>query len=131
VALSVVFVELMSCQSSEVECTCADPSLHVRVPAARAASVVDVLPSGPACAGAAVGCVARDSVAGACVDFAFRAVAAGACHVDVDFAAGAPRFSADVQMAAGDECCGGFYAQPLSGGDIDVPAETADAGGAG
>ena len=129
-AASVVFAELMACQSSKVECSCADPSIRVHVPAARAAAVVDVAPSGAACEGAEVGCVAQDPTSRACVEFAFRAVAAGACHVDVDFSTGAARFSADAQIEAGDPCCGGFYATPLSAADIEVPADV-DAGGPG
>jgi hypothetical protein len=119
---------MAGCQGSKTECICADPALRVHVPSARAAAVVDVVPSGPACDGARVECAAAGS-AGGCTLFVLDASAAGTCHVDVDFSAGPPRFSADAQMVPGDECCGGFYASPLSAADIEIPALTGDAGG--
>lgn len=115
---------------SKTECSCLDPSIHVHVPADRAAAVVDVLPGGSACAGASATCAAG-LAGGGCVDYSFRARSAGKCHVDVDFSSGPARFSADLDIVA-DACCGGFYANPISAGDVEVPEPiTADAGAGG
>jgi hypothetical protein len=121
---------MLACEDSAVECICNDPSLRIHVPAARAGAVTTIALGGPACAGVHVSCTS-DSSSGGDTVCSFRASAAGRCHVDVDFSAGAPRFSADAQIVAGDACCGGFYADPISAGDIEVPGETAEAGGAG
>jgi hypothetical protein len=128
---SVVSIALMvfACgNDSKVECECVDSALEVRVPSERAAAVVDVAASGPACDGVQATCAEQSG--GACVRFALVGRAAGNCHVDVDFASGAPRFSADVKLVAGG-CCPGFYADPPSAGMIDVPSFAMDAGGAG
>jgi hypothetical protein len=116
---------------SKVECTCASPALVVNVPPERASAVIDVVPSGPACDAVMAGCVMAAPNGGAgCVQYAIVASAAGNCHIDVDFSSGPPRFSADVRVAA-VTCCSGFYAQPTSAGEIDVPSADLDAGGAG
>lgn len=119
-----------ACAASKTECTCDSPALTVRIPAERAASLVDVALSGPACAGVTVTC--DEQSAGGCVVFSFTGRAAGACHVDIDFSAGPPRFSADLRLVA-VSCCAGFFADPRSAGDIDVPGASAvaDAGSAG
>lgn len=117
--------------SSHVECNCVDVALRVRVPAERASAVADVVVSGTACAGAAAACVESTAGGGACVTYRIAPRAAGFCDIDVDFVSGAPRFSATAKIAMGAACCGGLVADPPSAGDIVVPSEVADAGGAG
>jgi len=119
----------LACSSSRAECLCADPALEVRLPADRAAAFQDIALSGAACAGVMPACAERSS-SGACARFRFAAFAAGSCHVDIDFSSGPPRFSADVTVVPGG-CCAGFYAQPATAGDLDVPSASMDAGGAG
>ena len=115
---------------SKVECACTDSALVVRIPPDRAASVIDVVPSGPACAGARVSCAETPPGGGpGCVRFSIIAVASGNCHLDVDFSSGPGRFSADLRLAQGS-CCHAFYADPPSAGEIDVPSAGLDAGGA-
>lgn len=115
-------------ESPHVECTCVDPSLRLHVPPERAAAVIAVVPSEPACAGSTVSCAEAAPEGTACVTYAIRATAQGNCHVDVDFSSGPARFSADVRLLPGG-CCSGFYATPASAADIDVPSASNDAGG--
>jgi hypothetical protein len=104
-----------------------DPAIRVRVKAERAAQVSSVALSGAACAGANAACEAQG--ASGCTTYAFRATAQGKCVVDVYSSAGPPTFHAELSALAGG-CCGGFYADPASAADIDVPSAS-DAGGAG
>ena len=117
--------------SSHIECNCVDVALRLHVPAARASAVADVAVSGTACAGVVAACVESVAAGGACVTYRIAPRAAGYCDVDVDFVSGAPRFSATAKIALGAACCGGFIADPPSAGDIVVPSDVADAGGAG
>jgi hypothetical protein len=118
----------LACSSSRAECACDDPAIEVRVPEDRAAAFEDISLSGSACVGVTAAC-AETSTAG-CLRYRFDAHAAGSCHIDVDFSAGPPRFSADVAVLSGG-CCTGFYANPRSAGQIDVPGASSDAGGTG
>jgi hypothetical protein len=113
------------CSTSNPECDCASPRLDVNVPEARSLDVSSVALSGPACAGVTPSCD-HYGVAGGCVDYGFGAVAAGDCHVDVSFQSGEV-FSADVAVTRSTGCCAGFYPDPVSAGQIDVPA-AGDAG---
>jgi hypothetical protein len=115
---------------SKVECSCADPALVVNVPPERASAVIDVVPSGPACAGVTPTCAAMAPNGVGCVRYAIVATTAGNCHIDVDFSSGPSRFSADLRVAA-VACCPGFYAQPTSAGEIEVPSADLDAGSSG
>ena len=132
VGVGVCVCVLASCgSSSHVECNCVDVALRVHVPVERASAVADVAVSGTACAGVAAACVESVAAGGACVTYRIAPRAAGYCDVDVDFVSGAPRFSATAKIAMGAACCGGFIADPPSAGDIVVPSDVADAGGAG
>jgi hypothetical protein len=115
------------CSPSSVQCDCADPAIRVRVPPERASLVSSLALSGTACAGASATCETQG--ASGCTTYAFRATAQGKCEVDVYFSAGPPTFHAEVTVLPGG-CCGGFYADPPSAADIDVPSAS-DAGGAG
>jgi hypothetical protein len=112
----------------------------VRIPDALASSVIDVTPSGTACASAPPQCIANGGAGGACTIYRISPTIDGPCHVDVDFAMGGPRFSADARVVHNGGCCGGFVTDPPSASDIDVPVATdagagdsavADAGGGG
>lgn len=118
-------LSVSGCSSSKAECDCASPRFDVNVPEARSLDVASVALSGPACASVTPSCD-RYGVAGGCVDYGFGAVAVGDCHVDVAFQTGEV-FSADVNVTQATGCCAGFYPDPLSAGQVDVPA-AADAG---
>jgi hypothetical protein len=113
-------VALAGCGSSENKCSCVDTAIIVRVPPERASSVIDVTPSGTACAQVKATCVEGDT--SACTRYRILPIASGFCQVDIDFAMGAPRFSADAHVVPGSGCCGGFVADPPSAGEIDVPS---------
>lgn len=117
---------LLACGTSSTECLCADRSIHVKVPDARAASVLDVATSGAACVAAKPTCAATNG-AGACTSYRIAPTTSGPCHVDVDFSAGGPRFSADLRVVAVGGCCAGFVADPASAADVDVPDDDAGA----
>jgi hypothetical protein len=111
-----------------VECQCADPSVFIDVPAARAPMVSQVVLSGVACSGAEASCVTGPPTA--CTRWAFRAKQAGTCQVDVQFSTGPADFEAEVQFDH-VPCCPGLYAPALAGSTIDVPGVAPDAGSAG
>ncbi|MEO6420340.1 MAG: hypothetical protein ABIP39_13065 [Polyangiaceae bacterium] len=108
---------LAACGTSSAVCDCEDPALHVAVPEDLASSTMRPVLSG-ACAGETVSC--SQSAGGGCAEYAFVAHKAGACHLDLDFATGR-RFSADVKIAESAGCCAGFFAEPPSAGNIQVP----------
>jgi hypothetical protein len=109
----------VGCTSSNAECDCVPARMNVNIPDGLALEVTSVALSGPACTGVAPSCD-RYGVAGGCVEFGFDAVAAGNCHLDVDFQSGEV-FSDDVTVSQATGCCAGFYADPVSAGEIDVP----------
>jgi hypothetical protein len=115
---------LAACGSSSTECECADDAIEVSIPAEAQGDVDDVALSGNACTGVTATC--ENPGAGGCAVYRVAGIAAGDCHVDVDFKSGT-RFSADVTLVA-DSCCAGFYANPASADEIDVPAPSFDAG---
>ena len=116
---------ITACGASHVECECADPTLRVAVPRDVAASAMGLVLSG-ACAGEKVSCM--QSAGSGCVEYDFVAHKAGACHIDLDFATGR-RFSADVKITQSAGCCAGFFPEPVSAGNIQVPEMDAGAGG--
>ncbi len=108
---------LAACGTSSAVCECEDPTLHVAIPQDLASSATIPVLSG-ACAGESVSC--SKLAGGGCAEYAFVSHKAGACHLDLDFATGR-RFSADVKIAESAGCCAGFFAEPPSAGDIQVP----------
>lgn len=114
---------LAACGTSSAVCDCEDPALHVAVPQDLAASAKTPTLTG-ACAGENVSC--SQFAGGGCAEYTFVAHKAGACHLDLDFATG-QRFSADVKIAESAGCCAGFFAEPPSAGDIQVPEMDAGA----
>ena len=108
------------------QCSCPDRAIYLKVPDDRAKSVIDVAPSGAACAGVKPTCI-ENGASGGCTVYRIGPVNAGGCHVDVDFSTQPARFSADAKVVANGGCCGGFVTDPPSAGDVEVPS-AGDAG---
>ena len=98
-------------------CDCVDPTLHVRVPPDLAGAAMGVILGG-ACADQRVSCTMASG--SGCAEYAFSASMPGTCHLDMDFLTGR-RFSADIKIVHTAGCCSGFFAEPPSAGDVQVP----------
>ena len=108
-----------------VECSCADPTVTVAVPADRASAVAGVTLAGAGCASAPIACT--QPAGKGCASFAFKGTGAGSCTVDVQFDAGPADFQATFTFVR-HACCAGVYAELSSGSTIDVPDPAGDAG---
>ncbi len=114
-----------ACTDTGVECTCADPTITIAVPADRAAYVLDVQLSGAGCANASVVCLAP--VASGCAEMTFRGTAVGSCTVDVHLGEGPADFTTTFEVVR-YPCCPGYYGELASGSTIQVPDLQGDAG---
>jgi len=115
----------VACSDPGVECTCADPTITIAVPADRAASVVDVQLSGVACANASVVCL--QAVGSGCAEMAFRGTTIGSCTVDVQLSEGPADYNTTFEVVR-YPCCPGYYPELATGSTIQVPDLPDDAG---
>ncbi|HEX7666165.1 MAG TPA: hypothetical protein VF407_16675 [Polyangiaceae bacterium] len=105
--------------AADIACDCAESTISIHVPADRAAAASKPVLSG-ACANDTLACN-QQATAGGCTLWQFTPTQAGAdCAIDVDFATGTT-FHADLQIVQESGCCAGFYAQPTSAADVEVP----------
>ncbi len=114
--------------SGGTECSCADPTVHIEVPADRAPYAAGVTFSGRGCATAMAECT--QPVGSGCAEYTFEGQAVGDCTVDVMFAADPADFEEDVSFT-GVPCCPGFYVSPPTAAPIEVPDVDAAAVGTG
>jgi hypothetical protein len=115
----------VACSDPGVECTCADPTITVTVPADRAAYVIDVQLSGAACANAKVVC--QQPVGSGCAEMTFRGTTIGSCTVDVELGEGPADYTTTFEVVR-YPCCPGYYAELATGSSIQVPDVPGDAG---
>jgi hypothetical protein len=115
-------ISAIACTSPTTQCDCADNTVQIHIPADLAAAA-----SAPAlsqtCASATTSCV-QQAAAGGCETYAFTpGVAGDDCHIDVDFSNGHV-FSADLKIVQETGCCAGFFVEPISAADVEVPEGT-------
>ncbi|MEO8798728.1 MAG: hypothetical protein ABI551_12650, partial [Polyangiaceae bacterium] len=90
------------------------------IPADRAAAASKPVLSG-VCAGADLVCN-QQATSGGCTLWQLSPSKAGpSCAIDIDFATGTT-FHTEIQIVEETGCCSGFYAQPISAADVEVPA---------
>ncbi len=107
---------ICSC-SGDAVCECAKPGVTITIPAALAADVTSVTPSGRACGGLTPKCTANDGQ-GHCLSYELAPTTYGTCHVDI--ALKNRTYSSDVTIVQRAGCCSGYYADPLAAGTIEV-----------
>lgn len=93
--------------------------LHIPADIAAAAEAPTLTGS---CASNKVTCT-QQAAGGGCTLYTFSPNAAGTCTITVDFTTGRV-FTADVKVSQTTGCCAGFYAQPASAADVEVPEGT-------
>jgi hypothetical protein len=103
--------------SGGTECTCADPTVFIDLPASRAGDVVAVTLSGEGCATASATCT--EDAASGCAQYAFRGTGIGACDVDVSMMGAPADYNEQVSFAQ-LTCCPGYYIEPPGASPIDV-----------
>ncbi len=119
-ALSTILTTAACSSVGETSCECVDPTISIHIPGDRAAAASKPALSG-ACAGAALVCN-QQATGGGCTLWQFAPSKAGpSCAIDIDFATGTT-FHTDIQIVQETGCCSGFYAQPISAADVEVPA---------
>ena len=102
------------------ECRCGVSGMTVDVPAQRAADVLHVSVSGPACQSVVPFCT--DSTAHPCQSFQIDPSMEGACHIVVTFVSGASPVETDVVFRSSTGCCPGLA--PANGGPrFEVPLD--------
>jgi hypothetical protein len=129
-AAAVVAVVTVACDDSSggTQCLCADPTVHIVVPADRAPYAGVVTFSGRGCPTATAQCT--QPVGAGCAEFTFQGQAIGACELDLAFSEGPADFSEQLAFV-GYPCCPGFYVSPPSADPVEVPDLGDDAGFAG
>jgi hypothetical protein len=117
----------LACHDDATECDCLAPGFTITVEPGGPEEAVMVIPSGPACADAGVTCETPTSLG--CTAYRVVPTAEGDCHVDVYFSGGTDD-SDDVNIVEETGCCSGFYPDPPSAGQVDLPppGTPADAG---
>lgn len=122
VSLIATLISAIACSTPATQCDCADNAVQIHVPADLAAAASPPVLS-QTCAGATTTCV-QQAAAGGCETYAFTPSVAGPdCHIDIDFSSGHV-FSADLKIVQETGCCAGFYVEPISAADVEVPEGT-------
>jgi hypothetical protein len=127
-ALLLVWITSMSisaiaCSSApSSECDCVDNTVQIHIPADLAAAAEAPVLS-MTCAAETLTCT-QEASAGGCETYAFTPTVAGPdCHIEIDFTTGHV-FTADLQIVQETGCCAGFFVDPISAADVEVPEGT-------
>jgi hypothetical protein len=115
-------ISAIACTSTPTECDCADNTVQIHIPVDLAAAAIAPVLS-QTCANATTTCT-QQATTGGCETFAFTPTVAGPdCHIEIDLSNGHV-FTTDLKIVQETGCCAGFYVDPLSAGDVEVPEGT-------
>jgi hypothetical protein len=122
-AAASILASATACDDGRTECACTPQGFIVTIETGATAETTELVPSGPACATAAVTCTS--DAGAACAAYQVIPNASGNCVIDVYFSGGTTD-EQDVNIVHDTGCCSGFYPDPPSAGDVDFPAPGGD-----